>query len=291
MEVDYYWERIKDLHKFFFGSIAFQIVASTVFGGGVINSFAALLLFAAMVSTPFAFIYYAYKDKQALGALYSGVHERHWLTIAVFMWLTSGLYAFVYTLIRATKYDPVNPEQTQTGAQKLYTAGQSIVKRFDDSAGESGSSSSGSSRVSTSHSDQSSATTSSSSDSTSRSSQSRTQTSTSGGSSASSSASSSSTGESQGSSGGNGRSQSTDGTDTGADTVTNVFQADSDDGTGDTEVYEPAQSDSAPSDKPSRSSSGGNVSGSTTKFCGYCGTDLSQYGEPQFCPECGTEAE
>lgn len=274
---DYYWERIKDVHKFFFGSLAFLFVSAAVFGDGPVSGFAGLLFLLAIGVGPLAFIYYAYKDKQALAARYDDVNERHWLTIGVFMWFSSGFYAFVYAFLRATRYDPVNPSQTETGAQKLLTAGRSVVKQFgDDSAA------SDPMRRHTSESD------------------SHTTSPSSGGSrprspSTTSSASSSSGGtgttrssrSSRSSSGGRSRSSAPSTSDSGSNTK--LYVSDDDDGSGNTEVFDPAADANSASGGASSTASSSDGSTAPSEFCSYCGTDLRPHHSPKFCPECGTE--
>lgn len=289
---DYYWERIKDVHKFFFGSIALVFVAVAVFGNGPVASFAAFLFLAAVGIGPFAFIYYAYKDKQALATRHSDVNERHWLTIAVFMWLTSGIYAFAYTLIRAAKYDPVNPDQTRTGTQKLLTAGKSIVKQFsDDSESDSvrQSGSNGRTTTTTATSSHSSSSSRSSSASSSQSTQTPSTSSTGGRSASSSSSPSSGTPQADASSGSSSsQSDSSPAADSGSET--NLYTS-GDESSGNTQVYDPTggSGEGASSAEPSQSSGDGSSSDPGTRFCAYCGVDLRPHGNPKYCPECGTE--
>lgn len=273
---DYYWIRIKDIYKLVLGSFALLLVTGAI--GEAIQGFAALLFLAAVGIGPFAFVYYTYKDKQALAARHGDVNERHWLTIAIFMWLSSGLYALWYTFVRASNYDLVNPGQTQTGTQKLLTAGQSVVKQFSDDSSAAGTSSQSQSSGSTTATSSSSSSSSSSSRSASSSSAPTRSTSSS---SSQQSASSSSRDVTDGSG-----SQSTSTSEQRSNT--NLYTDDADDETGNTEVYNPANdgtSDSAtaPSDSASDSSD--------TKFCSYCGIDLRPHGNLNFCPECGTETE
>lgn len=271
---DYYWERIKDIYKFGFGSIALLFVSGLLFNNSGVFVFFAFLFWIALVVAPFAFIYYAYKDKQALAAYHSDVNERHWLTISLFMWLSSGLYALVYTYTRATRYDPVGSGGTETGTQKLLTAGQSVIKRFDDGDGET--SSAGQSPSTTT----ATATSSSTSGSTAR--LTSTDSSTSG--------SSSSSGASSSASQSSGPADPSATSDSGSDTNLYTGGDDDDDGSETTEVYDP-NTGTDPSDaEGSASQTSSGESSSASQFCSHCGSDLRPYGSPEFCPECGTEA-
>lgn len=271
---DYYWERIKDIYKFGFGSIALLFVSAILFNNSAISGFFAFLFLIALVGAPFAFIYYAYKDKQALAASHSDVNERHWLTIAFFMWLSSGLYALVYTFTRATRYGSVSSDQTETGTQKLLTAGQSVIKRFgdDDDGSEASSASQSTSGTTTT------ATSSSTSGSTAR------LTSTGSSTSGSSTGSGSTSSSSQSS----GPADASSTSDSGSDT--NLYAGGDDDGSETTEVYDPnAENDPSDGGDTSSQTSSGDGS-SASQFCSHCGSDLRPYGSPEFCPECGTEA-
>ncbi len=272
---DYYWIRIKDIYKLVFGSLALLFVTGII--GGAVQGFAALLFLAAVGIGPFAFVYYTYKDKQALAARHDDVNERHWLTIAIFMWLTGGLYALWYTFVRASNYDLVNPGQTQTGTQKLLTAGQSVMKQFgDDSSAASSSSQS-----------QSSGSTTATSSASSSSSSSRSASSSSASTRSTSSSSSQHSASSSSRDGANGSGSPSTST-SGQGSNTNLYTDDTDDGTGNTEVYNPATDGSSGS---ATASSGSASESSDTRFCSYCGIDLRPHGNPSFCPECGTETE
>lgn len=254
-EPDHYWERIKDIYKLLFGSLGLFVVSVGTFGEGGISTLFALLFFIALTGGSVAFVYYAYKDKRELATRYSGVSTRHWATIVVLMWLTTGLYALVYTLARYVRYDTADSGRgssssglstTETIWAAVETFGDSAKSSYRDSAAARSESTDASSGLASGA----------------------------GGSTTSTTASSTTSGGARHSgdrSSGDGRSSSTSSSASSQAPETNVFTL-GDDATSDTNVYE-------------RERSGG------AQFCTNCGTEFSAHGTPSACPDCGAEVD
>lgn len=285
---DYYWERIKDIWKFVLSSFGLTILSAAIFGGSGVTGFVSLIFALGVVVGCPAFVYYCYKDKQALATRYKDINERHWLIIGVFMSLSSGIYALFYTLYRMMKYDPQNPDQTETGAQKLLVAGRTVQKRLQngeqtgddgpDRTARSGStvsnSASGATGQTTSGPDVEVAT----------------QTST----STKESASSTKSGFSSASVDGNSSDTSDVTPDSNSEdsSDTSAFVADDEDETGDTEVYQPGGgSEANESGVESPTEAGEESTDDGDRFCSHCGTYLRPHGNPTFCPDCGEKTE
>lgn len=281
---DYYWERIKNIWKFVLSSFALVMLSAAVFGSSGLTGFISLIFALGLIVGAPAFVYYCYKDKQTLTTRFKDINERHWLTVAVFMLLSNGIYAPFYTLDRMRKYDPQNPNQTETGVQKLLVAGRSVQKRLQngEQTGDGGPDSTERSRSTASNSAGGATMQTTSGSDVEVSAHTDTSTKESASSTKSDFSSVTVDANSSDTSGGTADSSSENSSDT------SVFVADDEDETGDTEVYQPGGgSDTNESDAESSTETDEESTDNEDRFCSHCGTYLRPHGNPSFCPDCG----